>query len=203
MNRNAHCEMRKCVKLVIDDTWLWRVCNINFISCIRFINFSIKATSTNCVKFVCIRIFDLFGQKKEKKTRFSEGYPFSPRGWMQDLWIGLSQFFETWNLLQFFRFAGCSCQLLYHVVALISIPYCWIQCIAANSFFPNIRRNFLLCVQSQSKIYALINVSPTRTLSKISFFSLLFRNAIVIEHPIHFWLIVNIKYWRWCTTFCA
>ena len=90
-----------------------------------------------------------------------------------------------------YRFAACSCQLLYHVVALISIPYCWIQCIAANSFFPNIRRNFLLCVQSQSKIYALINVSLTRTQFKISFFSP--RNAIVIKHPIYFWLIVNIK----------
>ena len=67
-------------------------------------------------------------------------------------------FFETWILL--FRFAGCSCQLLYHVVALISIPYspyCWIQCIAANFSSLHSSKFFAqMDVQSQSKIYVLI-----------------------------------------------
>ena len=163
MNRNAHCEMRKCVKLVIDYTWLWRVCNINFILCIRFINFSKKATFTNCVQFVCIRIFDLFGQKKRKKKEKEKITIF----WRLPLlssrlnarsvnWF--ESFFETWILLQI-------CCLLVS----ITIPCC---CINLNTLLlnsmhrsqlllPYIRRNFLLCVQSQSGVYTLIfyNVS--------------------------------------------
>ena len=123
MNRNAHCEMRKCVKLVIDDTWLWRVCNINFISCIRFINFSIKATSTNCVKFVCIRIFDLFGQKKGKKNPILWRLPLlSSRLNVRSVnWF--ESFFETWILLQI-------CWLLVS----ITIPCC---CINLNTLLLN------------------------------------------------------------------